>query len=236
MTKLSTEEKKEGTFFLRSRSLQIDGECSDPELEGLNETVLREEGSYKISFDSNVTVLSPGEVTLNYNDTFDDEVCNNLIDMANITESQTIIVNGFKSTEPSDVTVQIVEIPIALLIGVAAFSIYGPSALVIVPVLFAPAPLRTSSSSEVVIATEIRFEGGEQTIILNNVNASDLRDENFIFASNTTSDSDEGSGDPFPLELVLGLGLGVGIPLLLGLGYCACKGFGGGAGIPENTL
>lgn len=140
-------------------------------INSLNETIVRDEGSYTISSNTNVTVFSFDEVTLNYNGTSDDVLCNNLIDMVNITGNQTIIVNGFVSSNSSDMNVQTIEVPIALLIGVIAFGIYSPSRLTIVPILLSPLPSLYFSTSSQAVSTRITFDDGEQSIILNNVNA-----------------------------------------------------------------
>lgn len=233
MTKLPIKAGSESIEFLRSRNLQTDGECSSLDLGYLNETVFKEEGSYKVSYGSNVTVFSTGEIILNYNDTANDELNNNLIDMVNITGTQRIVVNGFMSQNLSTPNVQIIEIPIALLIGVAAFGIYGPGGLIIVPVLLSPSPSSDISvSSQVEVGTEIKFEGGEQSIILNNVRSEDITVDNFIFACNSTSDGNEGGRESFPLDLILGLSIGIGVPALAGLSYIGYKKLIG-AGVPE---
>lgn len=184
-----------------SRSLKNDDKCKH--LDDLNKTFITDDGIYNIHLNTNVTVSADGITNLYYNHTSDDGLCNNLIDMTDINGAQTIVVHGFSDPLGTNS----VGITIALLIGVAAFGIYGPSGLLIVPVLFA-------ADSTTPVATQIIFDNGTQSIILNNVSSSSLTKDNFIFADEPNAKNNNNNDDTLTFDIALGIGIGLGVPLV----------------------
>ncbi|MEK6734488.1 MAG: hypothetical protein AABY27_05205 [Pseudomonadota bacterium] len=148
-------------------------------------------GSYNITTGFDVDLATPGDITLQY-DSLTDVSEQNIIILSDTNAIQTTTVYGFNnqtvSLSPTTIVNGTLGGPagLVLVMSVAALGITGMGGLALVALLVAPGA-GTVPSVEIIAN---QGANDQQSIILVNVTASALTEDNFIFAENSSGGDD----------------------------------------------